>query len=340
MNTQKYGIGNSGLLNEVDRSMYKNKDTVSKSLIDRERTHLNYNLCPHPQYSKQEIIAIQERIRGKKMRKDGILFGSTILTLPKDFQGDEKEFFKSAYENLKKIYGLRDEDVVSAYVHLDESTPHLHFYFICVSHQENGDKISWDSVFPRRMYKTQHKLLKKEMEKDLGIECNILNGETLGIDILRLGKEDKMVSMVLTNKKEKLDELKEEVITIQIQKQELQEDVTSLTKEVKNLQVEKLSLTQAINDLIESIKEFIIQRSGLNKVLRTPFIKNREDIESRLYKVDTRQEATLNKDYETVDDVLNSFEVVKSNNRVLGGLRAATKKEDYDFDTIDDLLDR
>lgn len=149
-----------------------------------------------------------------------------------------------------------------------------------------------------------------------------------------------MVSMGLTNKKEKLDELKEEVITIQIQKQELQEDITSLTKEVKDLQVKKISLTQAINDLIESIKEFIIQRSGLNKVLRTPFIKNRDDIESRLYKVDSRQEQTLNKDYETVDDVLNSFEVVKSNNRVLGGLRAATKKEDYDFDTIDDLLDR
>lgn len=340
MNTQKYGIGNSGLLNEVDRSMYKNKDTVSKSLIDRERTHLNYNLCPHPQYSKQEILAIQERIRGKKMRKDGILFGSTILTLPKDFQGDKKDFFKSAYENLKKIYGLNDEDVVSAYVHEDESTPHLHFYFIPISHQEDSDKISWDNVFPRKMYKTQHKLLKKEMEKDLGIECNILNGETLGIDILRLGKEDKMVSMGLTNKKEKLDELKEEVITIQIQKQELQEDITSLTKEVKDLQVKKISLTQAINDLIESIKEFIIQRSGLNKVLRTPFIKNRDDIESRLYKVDSRQEQTLNKDYETVDDVLNSFEVVKSNNRVLGGLRAATKKEDYDFDTIDDLLDR
>ena len=340
MNTQKYGIGNSGLLKEVDRSMYKNKDTVSKSIIDRERTHLNYNLCPHPQYTKQEIIAIQERIRGKKMRKDGILFGSTILTLPKDFEGDKKEFFKSAYENLKKIYGLRDEDVVSAYVHEDESTVHTHFYFIPILHQEDGDNISWDNVFPRKMYKTQHKLLKREMEKELGIECNIINGETLGIDISKLDKEDRKVSMGLANKKEEVKGLNEEVITIQILKQELEEDVACLTKEVKELQVEKMSLTQVINDLMKGIKEFVMQRSGLNKILRTPFIKNRKEIELRLEKVDNIQEKDLSKDFETVEDVLNSFEVVKSNNRVLGGLREATKREEYDFDDLDDLLDR
>ena len=340
MNTQKYGIGNSGLLNEVDRSMYKNKDTVSKSLIDRERTYLNYNLCPHPQYSKQEILAIQERIRGKKMRKDGILFGSTILTLPKDFQGDEKAFFESAYKNLKKLYGLKDEDIVSAYVHLDETSPHMHFYFIPIKHEQEKDIISWDKVFPRKMYQTQHKLLKKEMEQELGVECNILNGETLGIDISKLNKEDKMVSMELANKKEELCSTKEEVITVQIQKEELKQNISNLTKEVKDLKSEKVSLTQAINNLMESIKEFITQRSGLNKVLRTPFIKNREDIESRLDKVDMKQEKALNKDFDSIDDVLSSYDVVKSNNYILGGLKEATKQEEYDFDDLDDLLDR
>lgn len=340
MNTQKYGIGNCGLLWEVDRSMYKNKDTASKSLIDHSKSHLNYNLCPHKQYTKDEILKKQEDIRGKKIRKDGVFFGSTILTLPKDFQGDGKAFFESAYKNLKKLYGLKDEDVVSAYVHLDETSPHMHFYFIPIKHEQEKDVVSWDKVFPRKMYQAQHKLLKKEMEKDLGLECNLLNGETLGINLTEMNKEDKKVSMQLANKKEELAFTKEEVITVQIQKEELKQDITNLTKEVKDLKSEKVSLTQAINTLMESIKEFITQRSGLNKVLRTPFIKNREDIESRLDKVDMKQEKALNKDFDSIDDVLSSYDVVKSNNYILGGLKEATKQEEYDFDDLDDLLDR
>lgn len=106
MNTKKYGAGNAGLLDEADRSLYRDaqgemKDNVSKSRIDSERTSLNYNLCSHDQYTKGEIMAMQRELRGKEMRKDGVLFGSTIITLPKDFSGDSRAFFQSAYDNVR-----------------------------------------------------------------------------------------------------------------------------------------------------------------------------------------------------------------------------------------------
>lgn len=130
MNTQKYRMGNLGLLGEADRTMYANKDTVSKSCIDKERTHLNYNLCPHEQYTVAQIKNINRTLRGKEIAKNAIAWGSTIVSQPKDYTGNTEDFFRESYEGLKKMYNLRDEDVISAYVHMDETTPHMHFYFI------------------------------------------------------------------------------------------------------------------------------------------------------------------------------------------------------------------
>lgn len=265
MNTQKYGVGNCGLLMEVNRTMYGEKDTVSKGLIDKTKTHLNYNLCPHSQYTKKDILELQEKVRGKKFRKDGVFFGSTILTLPKDYTGNTEDFFKAAYKHLKTIYKLKDEDVVSAYVHLDETTPHMHFYFVPVFHDENKDTISWDKVVPRKVYQQQHTILKKAMEKELGVECNILNGETLGIDITQLSKENKILSM------ENM-QLKEEIKTNQIYKQELKEQVGNLNKEVNQLKQEKSSLENALKQIRSVISSYMEKFQELKpKALKTHF---------------------------------------------------------------------
>lgn len=328
MNTQKYGVGNVGLLWEVDRSLYKNKDTVSKSLIDHSKSHLNYNLCPHKQYTKNEILKKQEDIRGKKFRKDGVFFGSTILTLPKDFQGDKKAFFESAYKNLKKLYGLKDEDVVSAYVHEDESTPHLHFYFIPIKHEQEKDIISWDKVFPRKMYQTQHKLLKKEMEKELGVECNLLNGETLGIDVTKLNREDRITSMELTSKKEELSFAKEEIITIQIQKDELKEDVKELSDKISSLNEEISGLKKVYNRIKETIQSYMDRFKEIKpKAKETHFksIFHQRKLESSLKHCEEKEdsiEAFLNKNDELPSDIpLDDFGVFQRN-----------------FDKLEDLL--
>ena len=200
MHTEKYGMGNCGLLLEADRSLYKNADTTSKSIIDHDKTHLNYNLCPHEQYKAWEIKSIHEKIRGKKMRKDAVAFGITVITKPKDYNGDSRQFFETAYEGMKDTYGLTDEDVVSAYVHMDESSEHMHFIFLPVMHDKEKDRISWESVMPRRMYKTQHKILQKYMrEKIPDATINLLNGKTLGFDPQKMTAEQTKESMELSD---------------------------------------------------------------------------------------------------------------------------------------------
>lgn len=162
MHTEKYQLSKVGhVLMEANRTMYGRKDCVSKSLIDQDRTHLNYNLIDHD-YMYQRVKALNRFWRGlkatDKMKANSNLMFGTVVTLPKDFfpgmedltgaelvafiqedperERQVREFFQITYYTLKKIYGLHDEDVCSAYVHMDESTPHLHFYAIPHYHPE------------------------------------------------------------------------------------------------------------------------------------------------------------------------------------------------------------
>ena len=62
-------------------------------------------------------------------RKDVNVMATWVVTVPKDLPEQEhKAFFQASYDFLQQRYGR--ENVVSAYVHMDEVTPHMHFAFL------------------------------------------------------------------------------------------------------------------------------------------------------------------------------------------------------------------
>ena len=100
-----------------------------------------------------------------------------------------KEFFRLTYEFLKNRYG--EENIISAYVHMDETTPHMHFLFMPVVEDKNWNEKHPDKT-PRKkvcakklMNKTEMKMfhrvfqeyLDEHSEKDL---YPALNGTTIG----------------------------------------------------------------------------------------------------------------------------------------------------------------
>lgn len=238
MNTKKWKVGNHGLLSEADRTMYANKDTVSRSIIDRERTHLNYNLCPHEQYTMGQIKDINRKIRGKELAKNAIAWGSTVITVPQDYEGDLQAFFKTAYDGLQKLYKLKDEDIISAYVHMDETTPHMHFYFIPVAHREK-DCVNWNKVMPKWMYDTQHQVLQRYMEDKLHTPVNIRNGNTKGIDLSKMTADEKQLSM-------RVEKLRKDVSSLRKRKNVLMQEAEEVYKPLERLQ-------QAIQHLLQQL---------------------------------------------------------------------------------------
>lgn len=166
---------------ESDRVQRSNEN------IDPTRTHLNYNLAP--EHNGGQVAFMQKRLAEVKVQKraDVNVLCDWVVTLPVDnkfkslsleVQKEKmQEFFQVSYDFLERRYGR--ENVVSAYVHMDEKTPHLHFAFIPVTKDKKrgGFKVSAKEVLTRSDLQTFHTDLQKEL-REKGIFLDILNGAT------------------------------------------------------------------------------------------------------------------------------------------------------------------
>lgn len=162
---------------------YARESNASNENIDPTRTPTNYNLAP--QRDKTDFEYIRSRLKQVKVqnRKDVNVLADWCVTLPKDLpQNEEAAFFKAAYEFLEGKYGK--ENVVSAWVHRDEVTPHLHFSFVPVveaTHKRTGErfeKVSAKELLTRSELQNFHPALQQHIEHVLGHTVSIINGAT------------------------------------------------------------------------------------------------------------------------------------------------------------------
>ena len=146
--------------------------------IDTTKSHLNYNLAPNRDMSQGEFV--KKRCNEVKClnRKDVNVMCSWVVTAPKDLDPSQQEdFFKESYKFLEDRYG--DDNVVSAYVHLDEATPHMHFSFVPVVYDSKKDilKVNAKQKVSRSDLQSFHKDLQEHLDR-ANIKCNVLNEAT------------------------------------------------------------------------------------------------------------------------------------------------------------------
>ena len=145
---EKYKRGDIvGIERENERD--ENYKSTKNPQIDKSKTRLNYHTIP---YEKNYLPFIDERIKQlspkRKIKDDAVLITSFILGSDKDFfdglaKEQQKQFFADCTEFFAERYGK--ENVVSAVVHLDESTPHLHFNLMPVT----GGRLCAKELFDR-----------------------------------------------------------------------------------------------------------------------------------------------------------------------------------------------
>ena len=136
-----------GIERENERD--ENYKSTKNPQIDKSRTRLNYHTLP---YEKKYLAFIDERIKElapkRKIKDDAVLITSFILGSDKEFfdgisPETQKQFFYDCTEFFAERYGK--ENVVSAVVHLDESTPHMHLNLMPVT----GGKLCAKELFDR-----------------------------------------------------------------------------------------------------------------------------------------------------------------------------------------------
>lgn len=247
----KYSKGAMGhMLSHYDRS----KNNLGGN-IDAEKTCLNYNLADHQNMSQLEFI--HQRLSQVKVqnRKDLNVLCDWVVTAPKDLPEREyKAFFEASYDFLKKRYGL--ENVVSAYVHMDEVTPHMHFAFVPVKYGFKQDKknpnisteyykVSAKEVVNRYDLQSFHEGLQRHVTKALGHEVSILNEAT------KEGNKS-IAELKRQSAAERLHEASLEASRIVSKAQEdvlsMEERKTALESELEGLQ-RNLLTTQQVKDV-------------------------------------------------------------------------------------------
>ena len=99
--------------------------------IDKSLTVQNYHLIA-PRWSYEQEIRHRIRMAGCRVRKDSVKFVDTLVTVSPEFakahESEMPEYFNRAFDFLKERVG--EENIISAVVHMDEKTPHLHLCFV------------------------------------------------------------------------------------------------------------------------------------------------------------------------------------------------------------------
>ena len=122
---------------EIHDLRKKNNCTTNKD-IDKSMSIYNYDLHGNvtDNYSKFIKNRIQQLQLKKAVRRDAVAMVQVMVTSDNEYfkrvsEDQRKEFFKDSYNYLCNKYGK--ENVVSSIVHLDETTPHMHFNFVPVT---------------------------------------------------------------------------------------------------------------------------------------------------------------------------------------------------------------
>lgn len=114
--------------NERKKEAYK-----SNPDIDTERSKDNYHLVPPPRYTYKKEINRMVKEAGCKVRRDSVMMVETLITASPEFMNslppeEQKEYFTRALEFLSERVGK--QNILSAVVHMDEKTPHMHLCFV------------------------------------------------------------------------------------------------------------------------------------------------------------------------------------------------------------------
>lgn len=159
---------------------YDRTHSSSTSCIDKSRTALNYDLAEIDQ-PLPPLDFLHKRMSEIKVlkRADINVMCDWIVTAPKELTPEELPlFFNETYKFLNGRYGK--ENVISAYVHMDETSPHIHYAFVpvVIDKKKGIPKLSAKERITRKDLNTFHPDLTKHMRAVFGRDIGIQNDAT------------------------------------------------------------------------------------------------------------------------------------------------------------------
>lgn len=122
----------------------------SNKEIDVSKTCMNYYLKKNELNYIKEFDRLKEKYDYKgQIRSNSIIMCEMIFTSDDAFFSEigleeTKRYFEESYKFICNYNNLGEENIISAVVHLDESTPHMHLVYVPIVHfnDDNGTDIN------------------------------------------------------------------------------------------------------------------------------------------------------------------------------------------------------
>ena len=127
--------------------------------IDNGRTHLNFYCKKNEQTYIKEFDRIKKEYDLKgHIRSNSIILCEMMITSDNEFFDkigleETKRYFKESYKFVCNYKNLGEKYIVSAVVHLDETTPHMHLIYIPVIHTKDKEGKEIDKICCRDFWK-------------------------------------------------------------------------------------------------------------------------------------------------------------------------------------------
>jgi len=236
-----FGKYKSGNVFGLQKHNQRENENYSNIDIDKARTPLNYDLVNQEDinYLKRVKTIIEANRRSERaIRKDATVYCECIISSDGAFfenltDDKQKEFFKSSLDYLKNRIG--EEFIVSANVHLDETTPHMHVGFVPIIENSLSAKKLIDRKFLREVQDQLPAYLKN-----------------IGFDIQRGIEGSKRKHKDIKEFKKELDREVEnkckDINTMESHKNELESQIEQLEADLNKMTIEYNNATKILNE--------------------------------------------------------------------------------------------
>ena len=271
--------------------------------VDTSRSRLNFHLVK-PQRSYRAEAEKQIAEAGCRARKDSVRVVETLITASPEFFANKKpkevkEFFAYALEFIQKKQS--PETIISAVVHVDEKTPHMHLCFVPLTEDKrlsakdiigNKKKLTqWQDEFWKHMVKKYPDFERGESASETG-RTHI--PPRLFKEAVRLNRQKEKITRLLSeitplNAKKKSAEIESiltdyipsvETLMTRMKKanhtvKELNEEIASLKQEVNSSKASiqrQLELTRKVQEL-DDLRQTVEELEGIIRSLPPEIVK-------------------------------------------------------------------
>lgn len=300
----------------------REKDGISHTNEDIDWTKSSENIDLLQQKENFRTVVsnrISELDLKRRPRSDATIMCQCLITSDNTFfrnmnRHEQNDFFKQSLDFIKKKYG--EKNLVSATVHYDERTPHMHVNFVPVT--EDGRLSAKDLFSPNSLRMLQNDYNRFVRENGYDLQRGELDSKKKHLDVEEYKIETRYKE--LKDKKKELDDLEniDKSVSLKAEKGKIvysTKDVDAIKKQNKSLKISNDKKESEIKELKGNVKttlKKLVEAQGMLQDIQVPLMRLK-DLESENRALEKMCE--LNP---TIDKAMNQFNLMKEQSYVFG----------------------